>query len=63
MNCFESKNWENDGAGINGGESVTEGDDDHIFDTILGRIVVRPKADNWTKGKAKGVKHLSKKES
>ena len=46
MNCLEPKDSKDDGAGIDGSEGVAAGDDAHILDTVLGRIVVGPKADD-----------------
>ena len=46
MNCLEPKDSKDDGAGIDGSEGVAAGDDEHILDTVLGRIVVGPKADD-----------------
>ena len=58
MNRLESKDWENDGASIDGSEGVAGSDDDDVLDAVLGRVVVAAEADDRAKSKAKGVKDL-----
>ena len=60
MNCLEPKDRKYDRAGIDGSEGVAAGYDEHVLDTVLGWIVVGPKADDRTKSQAKGVEHLKK---
>ena len=60
MDRLEAKDRKDDGASVDGSEGVAAGDDEHILDTVLGRIVVGPKADDRAEGQAKGVKHLKK---
>jgi len=43
---LESKNGEDDRAGVDGGEAVAEGDDEDVLDTVLLRAVVGTKADD-----------------
>ena len=46
MDGLESKNGEDDRAGVDGGEAVAERDDDDVLDTVLVGAVVRTEADN-----------------
>ena len=58
MNSLESKNSEDDSAGVDGGEAIADGDDDDILHTVLLRVVVGSKADDGAESKSKGVEHL-----
>ena len=46
MDGLESKNGEDDRAGVDGGEAVAERDDDDVLDTVLVGAVVRTEADD-----------------
>ena len=58
MNCFEAKDGEDDRAGVDGGEGIAGGDDDHVLDAVLRRVVVAAEADDGAKSEAEGVKDL-----
>ena len=58
MNCFEAKDGEDDRAGVDGGEGVAGGDDDHVLDAVLRRVVVAAEADDGAESEAEGVKDL-----
>ena len=58
MDSLESKNGEDDGTGVDGGEAVTHRDDEDVLDAVLLRVVVRPEADDGAKGQAEGVEDL-----
>ena len=58
MDRLESKDGEDDGARVDGGEGVAGRDDDDVLDAVLGRVVVAAKADDRAESKAKGVKDL-----
>ena len=46
MHRLESQYGENNSAGINSSESIGDGDDDDIFDTVLVWRVVRAEAND-----------------
>ena len=46
MNSFEAKNREDDSTGIDSSETIADGDENNILDTVLLRVVVRSKADD-----------------
>ena len=58
MNRLEPEDGEDDGAGVDGGEAVADGDDDDVLDAVLLWVVVRSEADDGTKGQTKGVEDL-----
>ena len=58
MNCLEAKDGENDRAGVDGGEGIAGGDDDHVLDAVLRRVVVAAEADDGAESEAEGVKDL-----
>ena len=58
MNCLEAKDGENDRAGVDGGEGVAGGDDDHVLHAVLRRVVVAAEADDGAESEAEGVKDL-----
>ena len=58
MNCLEAKDGEDDRAGVDGGEGIAGGDDDHVLDAVLRRVVVAAEADDGAESEAEGVKDL-----
>ena len=58
MNRLEAENGKYYGTGVDGGEGVAEGDDDYVFDTVFGGVVIGAKAYDGAKSQAEGVKHL-----
>ena len=58
MDRLESQNGEDDGAGVDSGEAVTEGDDEHVLDAVLLGVVVGPEADDGAKSQTEGVEDL-----
>ena len=58
MNSFKSQDGEDDSTGVNGSKRVADGENDHVFDTILLWVVVRSEADNGPKSQTEGVENL-----
>ena len=58
MNSFEAKDGKYDSTGVDGGEGIAGGDDDHVLDAVLRRVVVAAEADDRAESEAEGVKDL-----
>ena len=58
MDSLESKNGEDDGTGVDGGEAVTHRDDEDVLDTVLLGVVVGPEADDGAESQTEGVEDL-----
>ena len=58
MNRLEAENGKYDGTGVDGGKGVAAGDDDDVFDTVFGRVVIGAKAYYGAESQAERVKHL-----
>ena len=52
MNCLEAKDGEDDRAGVDGSEGIAGGDDDHVLDAVLRRVVVAAEADDGAESEA-----------
>ena len=58
VRCLIAKDGKDDRTGVDGGEGVTESDDDDIFDTVFGWVVVGAKTYDGSKSQAEGVENL-----
>ena len=58
VDSLKSKNSKYNGTSINCSEGIAKGDDDSVLDTVLLRVVVGSKTDNWSKSQTKRVEDL-----